>query len=332
MDTLSLEAPGAAPATAADNAPWIDDPLHDIDLYVGRLRRRPAYDLAGRLAEWRRDGFTVFEAAVGEDIIDAAVADLDAFIAAPGAFNIPVEVNGRSFDSAGVDDIRFDLPGVKIYQFHCFSRAAARALLAPAPTDFISHLFGSAAAVLQSQAFVRGGVHLLQSDSAYVASQTQPAFLVAGWVCLEDTLASTGPLALFPGGHAASRMDAFASIEFDWGGGRRTYGPGATRTPQDFSDHLTRRMQQSGIAAQPQLLRKGDVVLWHADLPNMELPIEDVRPSRRAILAHYTSIRTFPRDFRAPFSEIRGLGVFENGGYAHRLPRLLDRPVLPSWT
>jgi ectoine hydroxylase-related dioxygenase (phytanoyl-CoA dioxygenase family) len=327
MEIVSLEASGFRPAIRADDAPWIDDPQLDIDAYVERLHRKPTYDLAARLADWRRNGFTVFEKAVSDEIIDAAVADLDCFIVAPDKWNIPIEVNGRAFDSAGVSDIRFDQPGVKIYQLHCFSKAAARALLTPAPTDFIVRLFGSAATVLQSQTFLRGAQHPVQADSAFVTAQTQRAFLVAGWVCLEDMIVSAGPLALFPGGHVASNANPF-----NWGGGQKAHGPDAARSPQDFSNHLATCMQQSGIAAQPQLLCKGDVVLWHANLPNMQLPIEDIRPSRRSILAHYTSSRAFPRDFRAPFAEVRGLGVFENGGHAHRLPWLMDRPTLPSWT
>ncbi|MFT3729157.1 MAG: phytanoyl-CoA dioxygenase family protein [Terricaulis sp.] len=309
------------------NLPWIDRDDADVDAYVARLRKRPNYDLAAKLKAWRDDGIVTFENVVAHADIDATLADIEFFRQRYNEFKIPIEIRGRQLESDQADSFPLDEPGVKINQLHCFSRAAARLSLTSEVVDFLSHIFASEAAVAQSLTFWRGSQQPAHIDYAYVCQQKRLAYLAASWVPLEDVHPHSGPLGYYPGGHRVEN-----SGFFDWGGGDILYkSETATRSPMDFAHYLWGRMEAQGLKRVDYCPKKGDVLIWHGNLPHEGTPLVDEKLTRKSYVTHFTSLPDLPEWMRQPMAEMRGLGVFNNGGYAFEYPWLSGRRKLPSW-
>lgn len=306
--------------------PWIDNPANEIDDYLALTGQFPDSSLRARLELWRSHGYVVLRNALSPEAIDAALDDLNEFLTNASDYQWPLEVLGNHTDSGSVHPAIFDTPGVKIVQPHCLSKALALASVNQQAVGFISNILGGPVAVLQSQAFLRGTNQPVHIDWPYINAQRKLPYLVVGWVCLEDTHPSAGPVTLFPGGH-----DQKLTGIFDWGGGQLTMSANSTRTASDFVSYVTDRMQSANIRPEPQLLRRGDILLWHANMPNGEIEIQDTSLTRRAMLVHYTNASNLPPEFRPPFAEVRQLGVFENGALAFQFPWLGNKRKLRSW-
>jgi len=320
----------ATPAPANDwlrDLPWVDRDDADIDAYVAHLASSPTYDLATKLKNWRDDGIVVFENVVDHTAIDALLADIEYFRTHFAAYKIPIEVGGRQLQSDELATCPLDETGVKINHLHCFSRAAAQLSLTAEVTDFLSHVFASPAAVTQSLTFLRGSEQPIHIDYPYVRQQKRLAYMAASWLPLEDILPDAGPLGYYPGGHKIEH-----SGFFDWGDGAIVYDAEiASRTPMDFAYYLQDRMQSAGLKRVEFCPKKGDVLIWHANLPHEGTKVIDRDLTRKSLVTHYTSIDDLPAWMRAPAARQLGLGVFANGGFAYEYPWLIGRKKLPSW-
>lgn len=316
-----------APNPYLASLPWIDRDDVDIAGYVARLPRPPRYDLAAKLAQWRDAGIVIFEGVVAAGDIDATLADLEHLRAHWHDYNIPIEIRGRQLESSAVEACPLDETGVKINHLHCFSRAAARLSLTAEVVDFLSHVFAAPAAVTQSLTFLRGSEQPIHIDYPYVRQQKRLAYIAASWTPLEDIHPDAGPLGYYPSGHKVEH-----SGFYDWGDGAVTYDPAvATRTPTDFAHYLQARMQAAGLKRVDFCPKRGDVLIWHGNLPHEGTKVADATLTRKSLVTHYTSLTDLPGWMRAPAAKPLGLGVFANGGYAYEFPWLIGRKKLPSW-
>lgn len=307
--------------------PWIDREDADVEGYVARLSRRPNYDLAEKLSTWRERGVVIFENVVAKSQIDKLLEDIAHFRARFGDYEIPIEIRGRQLQSTEAESFPLDETGVKINHLHCFSRAAARLSLTREVVDFLGHIFGGPAAVTQSLTFWRGSEQPIHIDYPYVRQQKRLAYVAASWIPLEDIHPDAGPLAYYSGGHRPE-MSGF----FDWGGGEIIYDPEkATRTPSDFAQYLAARMTEMKVEPTVFCPKKGDVLLWHGNLPHEGTKVRNRELTRKSYVTHYTSLRDLPGWMRVPAAQLLGAGVFENGGYAFEFPWVMRKPKLPSW-
>lgn len=306
------------------DVPWIDRDDADIGAYVASVSKPQGYDLAAKLQQWRDQGVVIFEGVVAKSDIDATLDDIEHFRTHFREYNIPLEVRGRQLESSEIDAFPFDGTGLKINHLHCFSRAAARLSLTPEVANFLSHVFGGPAAVTQSLTFWRGSQQPIHIDYPYVRQQKRLAYVAASWTPLEDVHPDAGPLGYYPGGHKLEH-----SGFYDWGGGSITHDEATSvRTPMDFAHHLWERMETVGLKRVDFCPKRGDVLIWHGNLPHEGSKVVDPARTRKSFVAHYTSLADMPEWMRAPGANPPG--HFANGGFAYEFPWLSGRPKLPS--
>jgi phytanoyl-CoA hydroxylase len=310
-----------------DNIPWIDYPEADIEAYVSSLKSLPDYDLFDKLSHWRENGFVIFENAVSTDLIDEYLHDIDHLVASYDRYEVPIEIRGSQMSSRDIDEFPADMTGVKLNQMQCFSRAASRLSLTPRVQDFLSHVFQGPASVCQSLTFWRGSEQAIHIDYPYVCQQTKLPYLAASWIPLEDVHPDAGPLAYYPGGHKVEK-----SGFFDWGGGSIIYNDDLSRrSPSEFASYLYQRMDKAGIARREFFPKRGDVLIWHGNLPHEGTAVRDPRRTRKSYVTHYTAEATLP-DWMRNFDQCgRPVGVFENGGFSYRYKWFDESACLPSW-
>lgn len=309
------------------DAPWIDADYPDIDGYVRSLEKKPSFDLAEKLKEWHEHGIVIFEGAVSVDRIDQYLEDIGVLIEDFKRYDVPIEIRGEQLSSLNLKSFPNDLTGIKLNQMQCFSRAAAELSLTPAVTEFLGHIFRAPASVCQSLTFWRGSEQPIHIDYPYVRQQKILSHLAATWIPLEDIDPNSGPLAYYPGGHKVSD-----SGFFDWGNGSIIYDEHSQRSPMDFADYLYRKMSEAGIDRREFCPRKGDVLIWHGNLPHEGTRVLNPALTRKSYVTHYTSEPTLPDWMRNYDKHGNPIGVFENGAYSYRYAWFDGKPSLPSWS
>jgi ectoine hydroxylase-related dioxygenase (phytanoyl-CoA dioxygenase family) len=308
------------------DVPWIDQDDADIDAYVSSLPSKPNYDLRAQLKCWRDLGIVTFERVVDTDLIDLLLEDIDHFIRNFVSYKLPIEIRGQQTSSESLPSFPDDMAGVKINQLHCFSKAAARLSLTPAVSDFLRHVFNGPASVCQSLTFWRGSEQPIHIDYPYVRQQTKLSYLAASWIPLEDIHPDSGPLGYYPGGHKPSASDFF-----DWGNGSIVQDELSTRTPMDFAYFLWDRMKAAGIERKDFCPKRGDVLIWHGNLPHEGTKVNNPTLTRKSFVTHYTAEATLPNWMRKFDADGQPVGVFENGSYSYRYAWFDGFPNLPSW-
>ena len=315
------------PDAWTDFAPWIDQDDPDIDGYVASLEYSPDYDLAEKLTEWNRNGIVVFENAISSFLIDEYLEDIDHLMRCFRDYDIPIEMRGTQLSSLDLESFPENMTGIKLNQMQCFSRAAARLSISRNISDFLSHVFNAPASVCQSLTFWRGSEQPIHIDYPYVRQQKKLSYLAASWIPLEDIQPGSGPLGYYPGGHKVSR-----SGFFDWGNGSIIHDEHSERNPSDFAEFLYKQMAVAGIQRKDFYPKKGDVLIWHGNLPHEGTPVSDPSMTRKSYVTHYTSESTLPDWMRSFDSTGVPLGVFENGAYSYRYKWFDEKPTLPSWS
>lgn len=128
--------------------------------------------------------------------------------------------------------------------------------------------------------FTYGSNQRAHSDSIHMT--TYPlGYLIAVWIALEDTNEDNGPLFYYPGSH---RLPYLLNADFNEGSnslqlGRKDYG--------DYEDRIEELIREEGLKKEVFLAKKGDVLVWHANLIHGGIPVKDHSLTRKSMVIHY---------------------------------------------
>jgi ectoine hydroxylase-related dioxygenase (phytanoyl-CoA dioxygenase family) len=142
---------------------------------------------------------------------------------------------------------------------------------------------------------------------------TEPMFLAAAWVALEDVRPRSGEFQYVPGSHALPEV-------LVGGASKAHHG--------DFAAYYavlerTRAMcAERGLATESFLARKGDVLIWHADLMHGGAPIADRSLTRKSLVAHFMPLGAMPTFY--DFSQVNALRYPAGGFCLDRLVPLVQ--------
>jgi len=256
-----------APLSSADFAqhhpdiPWLDRP----DAAV-RLESHPDFlelDTAMRdkVRQFVRDGFFVLEQYHAASVTDAMNAEVDRLLSA---------------GKAG-----FNYTGRKIFNLHEQSSFAdAQFFRQPELLRLLSFLLGKPVIPFQSLSFVQGSEQRAHSDSIHMTTEP-PGYLIATWSALEDCPADSGPLFYYPGSH---RLPYITTQDYESGNTRFTIGDNSNRRYEDRIESLIR---EHNLKKEVFLAKRGDVLVWHANLLHGGSAITRPGATRRSIVCHY---------------------------------------------
>lgn len=128
----------------------------------------------------------------------------------------------------------------------------------------------------------KGSQQRPHSDSIHMTTYPE-GYLTAAWIAFEEIHPDCGPVAYYPGSH---RLPFLSSQSLGI-------------SPADFRRHgyelyfaryepaIGRLIAERTLEAVPFLARKGDVLLWHANLIHAGTPRKDLALSRKSAVCHY---------------------------------------------
>ncbi|MFD1871788.1 phytanoyl-CoA dioxygenase family protein [Hymenobacter bucti] len=226
----------------------------------------------------QRAHFASFPAAVQEQLLQWPA---QGFIILPGLLTAEADaVNAEITALRQAGKIDFNFTGRKIFNAWQHSPAVAGVFHHPLLLRIIRFIFEKDVIPFQTVNFVRGSQEKPHSDSIHMT--TEPlGYLAAVWVALEDIQVGSGELLFYPGSH---KLHYVMSEDFASGNTALHLG---THTRESYETKIEEVIQQHACVGQPFLAKKGDVLLWHANLLHAGSPISDPQLTRHSMVAHY---------------------------------------------
>jgi phytanoyl-CoA hydroxylase len=277
---------------------WIDEPDWLDVLARKRWSGEFSEELAGRIFRFVRDGYIVIPQAVPAELIDLLHAEIEELWTAPPA-GLMIETYEPDNRLKHIPPVVAYRAGVtKLLDVFAFSATARTAIANPPTVDFLRAIFGARPKAFQSLSFWNGSQQAIHKDTAYVRVDTGVARLAATWLALEDVEAGTGELEYYIGSHRAPA--------FMFGGESRwmEYKP---EEHLAFLRSLHEDAQQFGNPRGSFLGKKGDVLVWHADLAHGGAQITKPGRTRRSLVAHFCAEADEP--YYRRHSQTKGLAT-----------------------
>jgi hypothetical protein len=272
---------------------WTDQG-NALDLVEGKLELgRITARQAELLRRFITDGYVVLEKAVPPWTLWRARRALEAAYAG--------KIEGLQFSCPSLGfDVGPWVSGVadapaKALEMHAHSQAVCDVIFSPAISAFLALLFDRRAMATQTLGFYRGSAQGAHQDTAYV-TYTLPLQFAASWIALEDVRAGAGELFYRAGSQRLG--DFLYAGEFKAvSEGQRLRPNWSSRAEEELHrDSLVQRSVQEGYDERTFLARKGDVLIWAADLAHGGKPI-NLERTRRSIVTHYCPAEVAPLYF-----------------------------------
>jgi len=238
---------------------------------------------AALLNYWIEHGYVVIEKAVPDEVVDQVNADVErAWLG-----KLPsIWVEHWEEHTMLIEPARPDLRGKpnKLLDIYGASLAARQAIFSEPIFDFLALIFERPPMAFQSLSFLRGSAQPIHQDTAYVVVNS-PLEFAASWIALQDIQPGSGPLEYYDGSH---RMK-----EYLFQGTDKSM-PAGSPDHQRFLESLHEQAREMGLERKQFFPRKGDALIWSADLAHGGS--QDIVPgsSRHSLVTHYCPVELEP--------------------------------------
>lgn len=165
----------------------------------------------------------------------------------------------------------------KVIDVHASATEVQAAVFAPKLARFFELVMRAKAIAFQTLYFEYGSEQPVHQDTAFVHVDPPLDFL-ASWIALEDIGKGTGELMYYPGSHR------LPDVLFGQPPGKAL--PAGDPASETYSAKLAQRCEAAGLALETFLPKRGDALIWAADLVHGGSP-RRVQRSRRSLVTHY---------------------------------------------
>ncbi len=250
-----------SPLEHADDIPWLDRENRLELLAQSDAFQQFDRTMQEKIRQFERDGYLILEGFFAESDTTTLNAEVEDLLA-----------KGK----AG-----FNFTGRKIFNLWEISPfAEARFFRNPELLRLLTFLLGKPAAPFQSLNFTLGSEQRAHSDSIHMTTEP-PGYLIATWAALEDVDEGCGPLVYYPGSH---RLPFVSTTDYDSGNTLFTLGHDSNRR---YEDKIAEVIATHNLEKKTFLPRRGDVLIWHANLLHGGSPITRPGATRRSMVCHY---------------------------------------------
>jgi phytanoyl-CoA hydroxylase len=261
---------------------WIDN-SSSIEEYLETLIDS---DLKSKVNFFLEYGYIVIENAIPHHEIDTYLHDLQSIMAERDDLIVSL---GTDFFK--ISELDVNTPLLKILDTHFLLQSARKLSFNAKITEFIKVLFQTQPLAFQTLHFEVGSTQAIHQDTAYVVVN-EPLNLCASWIALEDIQPGSGELQYIPKSHRFP--------DFIYNSHFRHWN--LSRDGNEIHNHhlywLQDEAKKQGLETASFLPKKGDVLIWHADLAHGGAKILNPNLTRRSFVTHYTSSNCTPYYFK----------------------------------
>ena len=211
------------------------------------------------LLPWSKDGYVVLKNFFDPNRVDQFNAEVQKII------------DNKEVNKGYQEKIMF-----AIHQSDILKRAGED----PQLLKVLNLLMGKEVDLFQSINFLKGSQQRSHSDSVHMTTFPY-GNLIAVWVALEDITADSGPLHYYPGSHT---LPYIMNADYDNVGSKTLLGD---KLYSDYEDRIAEIITENKLTKKIFLPKKGDILIWHANLLHGGEPMNDPNGSRKSMVFHY---------------------------------------------
>ena len=250
--------------------PWLDqsDALERVDRKLER--GEITSDEAELCRYWAANGYVILKNLIDEPILNEVWTGYENAIQS-GKVSLQPEPISQDDPYPG----RFLNPHKKVGSF-------CRILKHPGLLRSIRLLMEREPKPLQTIASHKGSSQAVHSDSIHMT--TYPlGYLTAAWIACEDIHPDSGPLVFYPGSHKLPYVFS-KDVDITVSDYQRE---GYSSYQKKYEPYIRQLIERHELEPHYFQAKKGDVLIWHANLLHGGSTRKNVQLSRRAIVCHY---------------------------------------------
>lgn len=239
--------------------PWLDN-----DNASELLQKHPAFgeftaEIQQQMLQWPENGYMILQGKF-KDLADKINAEVDRIIA------------NKELD--------FDYTNSRVMNAWTRSAIISSVMNDKELRKVLGFVLGKEVIPFQTISFLKGSEQETHSDFIHMTTEPK-GFLIAAWIALEDIGPDQGPLHYYPGSHKLPYVlgDSFEHSSNAWVVGDDLYG--------NFEKKIAEEVKASGIPKEIFHAKKGDVLIWHANLLHGGEEVKDKNSSRKSLVVHY---------------------------------------------
>ncbi|MGU3374973.1 phytanoyl-CoA dioxygenase family protein [Chryseobacterium sp. M5A1_1a] len=146
--------------------------------------------------------------------------------------------------------------------------------------EFLSVLLDGKAKLFQSINFINGSQQKTHSDSIHMTTYPLGG-LLGVWIALEDVDEHNGALHYIPGSH---KLPYFLNSDYDNKGNALRIGKKSYKAYEEF---LENKVKELGLKKEVFRAKKGDLLIWHANILHGGEPHTDKNRTRKSLVYHF---------------------------------------------
>src|SRR5579875_2585648 len=266
---------------------WID--LSDFNESVSKRQKKGKLtaDEADQVRFFADKGYLVIPQAVDPAMCDRFSNDITAAFER-GDERLLIQRPGESTGKP----LTPDAPRVqaRVVDSYVYYDSALELLLSEKISHFLRIIFEDAPLLFQSLSFYNGSEQGLHQDTAYVVVSS-PLELSASWIALEDIQEGSGELMYIPGSHRLPEYH-FSGKYKHWSAERD-----GSEQHDEWSRLLREEAEERGYPVEIFRPKKGDALIWAADLVHGGSDVRDRSLTRKSLVGHYCPNRIDPHYF-----------------------------------
>ena len=247
-------------AKISADLPWLDQPNAKEKLHAHPEFKQFSAATQQQLEQFVDQGYMILQSFFDEAEVERLNADIE-----------------RLLQKRTVD---FNYTGRKIMESFRVSDIANQFFRDPELLNLLSFTLGKKVIPFHTINFLEGSEQRAHSDFIHMTTEPR-GYLIAAWIALEDCHAGNGPLFYYPGSH---RLPYILSSDYPSGNTMWTIGAESNRR---YEDKIEEIIQENGLQKQHFHAKKGDVLIWHANLIHGGEAIRDAGATRKSMVAHY---------------------------------------------
>lgn len=211
------------------------------------------------LRNYSSEGFAILPQFLSNDTVDAVNAEIERLI------------NDQKVSFRYRNKIMF-----AIHKSHLLKEIGTD----PALLELLSSLMGDDVKLFQSINFLTGSEQRTHSDSIHMTTFPLGG-LLGVWIALEDIGTDNGPLHYYPGSHV---LPYYLNSDYDNEGNWLMIG---NKDYKEYEQMLDRKIKEHHIPKQVFTAKKGDLLIWHANLLHGGEPHTNKQKTRKSMVYHY---------------------------------------------
>ncbi len=225
----------------------------------------------------KANGFQDFDSATQKEILEFPEKG---FIILRGFFkDNSDEINEEVEELLSKGSVKFDKVNKIMFAIH-----KSKLLLSigqnPELNKILEFLMGKDITLFSSINFMQGSGQRAHSDEFHMTTYPH-ANIIAAWIALEDVDEDNGTLFYYPGSH---KLPYIMNKDFGNEGTKYLLGP---KDYDAYEDKIAEVIEEQNIKYETFHAKKGDVLIWHANLLHGGLPVKKPNSTRRSMVFHY---------------------------------------------